>query len=91
MGGKRLAAQSSSWAGASANPQQGARGGRRAMAEPRRADLSADFSTNRVCQDFLHWSFFQSLEGQAGVLEPAVPQSRATCSAHLLHRRSQRP
>lgn len=61
------------------------------MAEPGRADPSADFSTNQVCQDFFHWSFFQSPEGQAGVLESAVPRSRATCSAHLLHRRSQRP
>lgn len=39
------------------------------MAEPGRPDPSADFSTNQVFQDFFHWSFFQSPEGQAGVPE----------------------
>lgn len=32
------------------------------MAEPGRADPHADLGTNQVCQDFFHWSFFQSLE-----------------------------
>lgn len=31
-------------------------------------------------------AFSQSPEGQAGMPEPAVPQRRAMCSAHLLHR-----
>lgn len=43
------------------------------MAEPGRADLGADFTTNQVCQDSFH--FFKSLEGQGGAAEPDVPQS----------------
>lgn len=61
------------------------------MAEPERADPRADLGTNQVCQDFFHWSFFQSPEGQAGVPEPAVPCGRATGAAHLLHQGPQTP
>lgn len=53
------------------------------MAVPGRAAPSADFSTNQVCWNSFHWSFCQSPEGQAGMPEPAVPWSCATCSAPL--------
>lgn len=44
------------------------------MAEPGRADLSADFTTNQVCQDSFH--VFKSLEDQDGAAEPDVPRAQ---------------
>lgn len=44
------------------------------MAEPGRADLGADSTTNQVCQDSFH--VFKSLEGQGGAAEPDVPRGQ---------------
>lgn len=44
------------------------------MAEPGRANLGADFTTNQVCQDSFH--VFKSLEGQGGAAEPDVPRGQ---------------
>lgn len=44
------------------------------MAEPGRADLGADFTTNQVCHDPFH--VFKSLEGQGGAAEPDLPRAQ---------------